>query len=98
MASDKSKNGGGFDDVMKDMKFKASFSQRERNSSIHSIESAPSQSPTLGGPFIQPQLKPIASRQTSLPDTPFLPTRDRRASETDFMNQSRKNIVGELER
>lgn len=84
---------------MKDMKSRASFSQRERNSSIHSIESAPS--PTLGGSsFIPPSLKPVtASRQSSLPEAqPFLVIRDRRASETDFLNQSRKNIVGELER
>jgi hypothetical protein len=86
-----------FDDVMKDMKAKASFAQRE--SAVNTLESAP-RPPTQSATFMPPPLKPVlpVQRQRSLPEPSGLSSTNRRASESDFLVQSRKCVVGEFER
>ena len=95
-------SGGGFDDVMKAMKAQPGFAQREKNSSLNSVESVPSQNTNVGSSVSQQNPAAAAAanlkhvRQKSLPES--LPALNRRASESDALIKSRKNVVGELDR
>lgn len=76
---------------MKDMKANPVFAKRELNSSQHSVESVARQQPNAVAPVQH-------VRQSSLPDTLGYATLNRRASESDALLKSRKNVVGELDR
>jgi len=94
------KSGSGFDDVMKAMKANPGFAQREQNSSQHSVESVPTpakQNSNINNTTnFQPQtLKHV--RQNSLPDSLGYSGMNRRASESDALLKTRKNVVGELD-
>eukprot|EP00093_Oithona_nana_P002070 02070.XXX_29100_32832_1 [CDS] Oithona nana genome sequencing. len=95
-AKPKAESGSGFDDVMKAMKSNPTFSQRERNSSLHSVESVPSSPATVQvtGTFQPPPLKHV--RQHSLPDS-VGPQHLRRSSEPEAILQTRKNVASELD-
>ena len=82
---------------MKAMKSNPTFSQRERNSSLHSVESVPSSPATVQvtGTFQPPPLKHV--RQHSLPDS-VGPQHLRRSSEPEAILQTRKNLASELDR
>ena len=91
-----SSSGSGFADVMKDMKANPSFAQREKDTSVHSVESIPKRG--TEGIFQPPKLKPV--RQASLPESNASSIYNRRSSEptADFLNQTRKNVAAELDR
>ncbi len=90
----------GFDAVLKDMVSARGFDEREQNSSRHATESVPQPQPHKeSGTFSPPALKPVpVVRQTSLPNPPEMAHSPRRASETDYLTQTRRNVVGEFER
>ena len=87
---------GGFEDVMRDMRANPTFAQREQNTSQHSIESIPSPAQPNPMTFQPPPLKHV--RQSSLPDSLGYASLNRRASESDALLKTRKNVVGELDR
>ena len=95
--ANKVESGGGFDDVMKAMKSNPTFSQRERNSSLHSVESVPSSPAAVhaSGTFQPPPLKHV--RQHSLPDSVGA-QHLRRSSEPEAILKTRKNVASELDR
>lgn len=95
-AKAKVESGSGFDDVMKAMKSNPTFSQRERNSSLHSVESVPSSPATVqaSGTFQPPPLKHV--RQHSLPDSAGA-LHLRRSSEPEAILKTRKNVASELD-
>ena len=81
------------------MKSNPVFAQRERNSSLHSVESVPLTAPVqpvqASGTFQPPPLKHV--RQNSYPDSPSAQYL-RRSSEPEAILQSRKNVASELDR
>ena len=78
------------------MKSNPVFAQRERNSSLHSVESVPLTAPIQSsGTFQPPPLKHV--RQNSYPDSPAA-QQLRRSSEPEAILQSRKNVASELDR
>jgi len=93
--------GGGFDDVMKAMKAKPGFAQREQESSQFSFENVPtpfSQSPKPNpSSFQHPSQTLKHVRQNSMPDMYGSASLNRRASDGDALLKTRKNVVGELD-
>ena len=81
---------------MRDMKANPVFAQKEQTSSLHSVESVPGTAKPNSGPVQQAPLKHV--RQNSLPDTLGLHSLNRRSSESDALKETRKNVVGELDR
>ena len=86
------------------MKANPSFAKRESNTSQYSVESVPTQPKQNLNPgplnpnstSFQPHtLKHV--RQNSLPDS-LGGSMNRRASESDALLKTRKNVVGELDR
>ena len=93
------KRGSGFDDVMKDMRSKATFAQRERDTSSHAVESTPNSKPIVENTFPVPILKPV-QRQSSFPESQSNYNYNRRSSEpsAEFLKQTRKDVAAELDR
>ena len=81
---------------MKAMKSNPVFAQRERNSSLHSVESVPITPPAqTPGTFQPPPLKHV--RQNSLPDSVGA-QHLRRSSEPEAILMTRKNVASELDK
>ena len=86
---------------MKAMKAKPGFAQREQDSSQFSFENVPTpfnQSPKPSSFQQHPSQTLKHVRQNSLPDTLGYSAMNRRASESDALLKTRKNVVGELDR
>ncbi len=83
---------------MKAMKANPTFAQRELKSSQHSVESTPVQIQREQPSVVNVPIQTHHARQRSLPDSMSLASLNRRASESDALVKTRKNVVGELDR